>query len=211
MEEKKMEEKKMEEKKEKHKDNSKEKLIPKNELKENKGNEKDLKSDKKNEVKNKEEAKQTKNLDKNKLDSKKIKKIITKKEEAIAKSNKLPISKKHATYICNFIKGKKIDESIFQLNEVLKFKRAIPFKGEIPHRKGKGIMSGRYPIKAVQNMINILKALKGNVIVNGMDLEKIRIYIATSSWSSRPLRRGNRKSKRTNVILKAKEFPEVKK
>ncbi len=57
----------------------------------------------------------------------------------------------------------------FQLNEVLKFKRAIPLKG-IPI-EGKGIMSGRYPIKAVQNMINILKALKGNVIVNGMDLK----------------------------------------
>jgi len=52
----------------------------------------------------------------------------------------LPISTKHSIAICNFIRGKKIEESVAKLNEVLNFKRALPMKGEIPHRKGK-IMS----------------------------------------------------------------------
>ncbi|MCH7568247.1 MAG: hypothetical protein IIA87_02395 [Nanoarchaeota archaeon] len=134
-----------------------------------------------------------------------------KKEEAIAWGRNLHISKKQGVYICEFIKNKKIDGAIKDIEEVIKLKRAIPFKGEIPHRKGKGIMSGRYPVKATKLFINVLKALRGNSIVNGLDLDKTRIYFASASWASRPMRSRSRRAKRTNVILKAREISEVKK
>jgi len=67
-------------------------------------------------------------------------------------------------------------------------------------------MSGRYPIKAAGLFINVLKSLRGNILVNGLDLDKTKIYHASASWGRRPLRKGNRKSKRTNVIVKAKEM-----
>jgi hypothetical protein len=51
-----------------------------------------------------------------------------------------------------------------------------------------------------------LKGLKGNALVNSMDLEKTRIYTASTSWASRPARRGGKHAKRSNVILKAKEI-----
>ncbi len=129
-----------------------------------------------------------------------------KKHEAVAYGDALPISKKHGMYICSFIRGKKIDSAIANLQEVLKFKKAVPFKGEIPHRKGKGMMSGRYPISASKQFITLLKGLKGNVIVNGMDLDKTVIAEASSSWASRPARRDSRKGKRSHIILKAREI-----
>jgi ribosomal protein L22 len=135
---------------------------------------------------------------------KKDERPIIKKEEAIANGSSVPISKKQGMYICTFIKNKPIDKAIQDLNSVILYKKAVPFKGEIPHRKGG--QPGRYPIKAAGYFINLLKGLKGNVIVNGMDLDKTKIYIASASWASRPGRSGNRSAKRTNVILKAKEF-----
>jgi len=137
---------------------------------------------------------------------KKKEKPSIKKEEAIALGRNLHISKKHGIYICSFIKKKKIDDAINDLDAVKKFKKAVPFKGEIPHRKGKGIMSGRYPVKGAGLFISVLKGLKGNVIVNGLDLDKTRIYYASANWGSRPMRSKRREGKRTNVILKAKEM-----
>lgn len=135
---------------------------------------------------------------------------IAKKDEAIAHGSSIRASKKASMYICDFIKNKPIDLAVSQLQEVIKMKRAIPFKGEIPHRHGKGMMSGRYPINVSKIFINILKGLKGNVIVNGMDLDKTRIAFASASWASRPQRAGGVRAKRTNVILKAREATNIK-
>ena len=114
-------------------------------------------------------------------------------------------------YICSFIKNKKIDDAMKDLGEVILMKRAVPFKGEIPHRKGRGMMSGRYPVKAAGLFINLLKSLKGNVLVNGMDLDKTRIKIASANWAARPMRSNRREGKRTHVVLKAREILEEKK
>lgn len=130
---------------------------------------------------------------------------VIKKEDAVARGSAVPISKKQAMYICKFIKNKEIDQAISDLTKVIMLKQAVPFKGEIPHRKGKGMMSGRYPVKASRYFINLLKALKGNAIVNGLELEKTRIAEASASWAARPMRTRSRSAKRTNVILKAKE------
>ncbi len=167
----------------------------------------DVKDDKKVDDKKKEEVKaDVKDEKKEKKKDKKKEPELPKKEEAIARGSNLPVSLKHSVFICSFIKGKEIDVAIKELEEVLKMKRAIPFKGEIPHRKGKGMMSGRYPIKASGEFIRVLKGLKGNVIVARMDLDKTRIAEASASWARRPARRGNKKAKRTNLILKAKEI-----
>lgn len=127
--------------------------------------------------------------------------------EAIARGINLPISKKHSMYICKFIKSKPIEKALYDLKNVIELKQAVPFKGEIPHRKG--MMSGRYPIKASRLFINILKSLKGNAIINALDLDKTRIVFASANWASRPARFEGRRAKRTHVILKAKEVNQV--
>ena len=83
-------------------------------------------------------------------------------------------------------------------------------KGEIPHRSAPGIMSGRYPINAATQFVYLLKALKGNSIVNGLDISKVRISYASATWASRPGRRGGTRFKRAFVLLKAKEFDNQK-
>lgn len=131
----------------------------------------------------------------------------TKKEEAMARGDSVRASKRHCMYICNFIKGKTVDQAIMELEQVVKMKRAIPFKGEIPHRKG-DMMSGRYPVNAAKIFITMLKGLKGNILVNGMELEKTRIVSGISNWAARPAKRAGGKSKRTHVTLIAKEVAE---
>ena len=140
---------------------------------------------------------------------KKEERALVKKDEAFARGLNLPVSKKQCMYICSFIKNKTIGQAMNDLNDVIKMKRAVPFKGEIPHRRGK-MMSGRYPVKASMLFVNMLKSLKGNANVNGLDSEKTRIYLASASWAARPMRSNNRSAKRTYVILRAKEIKTLK-
>ena len=137
--------------------------------------------------------------------TKETKSEVPKKDEAVAYGRNLPVSKKQCMYIGSFIKNKTIDQALGELQLVIDMKKAVPFKGEIPHRKGKGMMSGRYPVKAAKLFIALLKGLKGNVIVNGMDPDKTKITISSASWARRPARKGGRHAKRTNVILNARE------
>ncbi len=156
---------------------------------------------KKNEIK--EEIKKTKEP------KKKIKQIVKKKDEAIVNGKSLPISTKYSMAICKFIKKKPIEKAITDLEEVLKFKKAVPMKGEIPHRKGE-IMSGRYPINAVKQFIRLLKNLLANSNTNG--LEEPIIAQAIPNKASRPYGRfGSIKRKRTHVKIIAKEKNKLKK
>src|SRR3989344_3093992 len=132
-----------------------------------------------------------------------------KKDFAIVNGPSVHISKRHGIYICAFIKGKKIDQAISDLQKVIMLKKAVPFKGEIPHRKG-NIMSGRYPVNASKAFISVLKGLKGNIAVNGLSPDKARIVAASASWASRPHTRDGARFKRTHIVLKARETGEKK-
>jgi len=129
-----------------------------------------------------------------------------KRDVALVRAPSVHMSKRHGMYICSFIKGKSIEMAISDLEQVILLKKAVPFKGEIPHRKGKGMMSGRYPVAAAKLFIPMLKNLRGGVIFNEMDLAKTRISLAHANWSSRPQRKGGRKGKRSYIIIEAKEL-----
>lgn len=126
-----------------------------------------------------------------------------KKTEAIVNSVGLPISTKVSVSICKFIRGKKIESAISYLEQVKLQKKAIPMKGEIPHRKGK-IMSGRYPKKASEYFIRLLKSLLANANFNNLNSPIITKSVA--NVGSRPFGRfGRVRRKRTNITLKAEE------
>lgn len=127
-----------------------------------------------------------------------------KKTEAVVNAHNLPISTKYSAAICRFIKNKKIEDAIADLEQVLVLKKAVPMKGEIPHRKGKGIMSGRFPKKATQNFIRLLKSLLANANHNG--LENPILVEAIANIGSRPYGKfGRVRKKRTHVKIKVKE------
>lgn len=137
------------------------------------------------------------------------KKPAQKKTEAVVNVKNLPISSKVSFDICRFIKEKKIDDAVAYLEQVVLKKKAIPMRGEIPHRKGK-IMSGRFPKKASEHFIKILKSLKANAIAN--NLEEPVITEAVSNFASRPRGKfGRVQKKRTHVTIKCKEKKESKK
>jgi len=95
------------------------------------------------------------------VEEKKTKKQIqVKKDEASVNGISLPISTKDSVAICKFVNHKTIERALVDLDLVSKFKKAIPMKGEVPHRKGKGMMAGRYMTKPVGYFIKMLKNLR---------------------------------------------------
>ncbi|HJX49976.1 MAG TPA: uL22 family ribosomal protein [Candidatus Nanoarchaeia archaeon] len=137
-------------------------------------------------------------------------KPVIKKSEATVNATSLPISTKVSSAICKFIKGKTIEDAIKDLELVIKKKKVLPMTGEIPHRKGKGIMSGGYPQNASKEFIILLKGLAGNANVNG--IEEPVIVEAVPNMAARPMGSfGRVRRKRTHVKLVAKEKMEIKK
>lgn len=130
-------------------------------------------------------------------------KNISKKTQAEVNCMSVPISTKQAMAICKFIKYKRIDKAIADLKEVIKHKKIVPMRGEIPHRHGEGVMSGRYPLFASQNFITILKGLKGNANVNG--IEEPVIAEAVANFAPRPFGRfGSVQRRRTHIRIIAR-------
>ena len=137
------------------------------------------------------------------VERKKITKPKEKRTEAVVNSHSLPISTKHSVAVCKFIKNKKIETAIADLQQVIVKKKAVPMKGEIPHRKGR-IMSGRFPKKAAERFIKVLKTLAANANVNGLNNPVISEAIA--NLAQRPRGKAGRvKRKRTHVKIVARE------
>jgi ribosomal protein L22 len=132
------------------------------------------------------------------------------KSEAVVNSINAHLSAKTSAYVCKFIKNKTIDQAIEDLEMVIAQKKVVPMKGEIPHRKGKGIMSGRYPKNAAEHFIKLLKTLAGNSNVNG--LEDPVIVEAFANIGERPFGKfGAVRRKRAHIKIIAKNKVKNKK
>jgi ribosomal protein L22 len=123
-----------------------------------------------------------------------------KKDEVAVKVSGVPISTKYSMAICKFIKYKPIEKAIKDLEEVVKMKKAVPMKGEIPHRKGK-IMAGRFPKRASEQFIVLLKSLLANA--NNHDVEEPVISFAVANIGARPFGRHGIRRKRTHLEIRA--------
>ena len=98
---------------------------------------------------------------------------------ARAMGYEMDISFKHAVEICRAIKGKKIDDAIAYLEDVVAMKKAVPFKNhkkKVAHRKGlEKWYAGRYPVKASREIIKVLKNLKANAEYKGLEVNRLVI------------------------------------
>jgi len=125
-----------------------------------------------------------------------------KKSEARVNAKDTPLSTKVSAAICKFIKNKEIKKAVEELNQVIEKKKPIPMKGEYPHQKG--IMSGKYPVKAAKEFRTLLRSLGANAVENG--LEKPVISVAVSNKGQKPMAKfGMWERKRTHITLVAKE------
>ncbi len=138
-------------------------------------------------------------------EEKKIKKETPKikKTKVSAKGRSVPISTKDAKFVCKFIKNKRIGDAIRDLEQVEAGKKAVPMKGEIPHRKGKGIASGRFPKKAAKHFVILLKSLAANA--NEGNLDEPIITEAIANMAERPYGRFGTQKKRTHIKIIAKD------
>jgi len=132
-----------------------------------------------------------------------------KQSEVKVSGRNITSSTKVAAAICKFVKNKTIAKAIEDLEQVTLLKKAVPMKGEIPHRKGK-IMSGRFPERAAKEFIVLVKSLQGNA--NNHDIEEPVIVGAMANKAQRPYAKGGRaRKKRSHVTLVACEKKTIKK
>ena len=102
---------------------------------------------------------------------------------AIASGRDLRISYKAAVEVLNAIRGKHVDEAEKILLGVIHKERPIPFRrysGKVGHRKGEGFGPGRYPVKAAENILQVLRNAKNNAEVKGLDISKLWVVHAAA-------------------------------
>ncbi|MDI6723528.1 MAG: 50S ribosomal protein L22 [Methanobacterium sp.] len=106
----------------------------------------------------------------------------TKTAKALGRS--LKISPKHAIEICNKIRGMKVENAKNYLEDVIEMKKAVPFKKhnkKVGHRRGlEGWPTGRYPVKAAAQILNVLNNAEANAEYKGLDSENLRIMHISS-------------------------------
>ena len=154
------------------------------------------------------EDKKTESSNEKKVAKTPEKKEVKKKKntEAVVNGRNIPISNKQGKAIGKFIKNKTIEQAISDLTEVLKGKRAVPMVGEIGHKKGVSVASGsgKYPKKASEEFITLLKSLKANAQVKGV--EKPIISLTMTNVARRPFGKfGRVQRKRAHVTIKVTE------
>lgn len=99
---------------------------------------------------------------------------------AKAKANELNMSPKHSIEIATFIRHQRVNDAIAYLNEVVKLKKAIPFRRfnrNVAHKRGLpgNWDAGRYPVKASKAYIRVLESVKKNAEYIGLDADNLEI------------------------------------
>ena len=105
---------------------------------------------------------------------------------AKAKANELNMSPKHSIEIATFIRHQRVNDAIAYLNEVVKLKKAIPFRKfnrNVAHKRGLpgNWDAGRYPVKASKAYIKVLESVKKNAEYLGLDAENLEIIHASAN------------------------------
>ena len=96
-----------------------------------------------------------------------------------ASGRELRVSPKATREVCRAIKGMKLDDAKSFLGKVIEKKVPVPFaryKKAIPHRRGlENWYSGKYPVKAASEVLNVLENAEANAENKGLDPEKLRV------------------------------------
>ncbi len=109
---------------------------------------------------------------------------INLEKTAKASGRELRVSPKHAREVCKTIKGMKLDQAKNYLQQVILKKKPVPFRRfnkKVGHRKGlENAFSGRYPVKAAQQILMVLEGAEANAEFKGLDMERLRIIHASA-------------------------------
>ncbi len=139
-----------------------------------------------------------------------------KENMARALSKDLGISTKVSIEIANFLRGRSSAEAKVILERVLKKKQPIPFKrftDGVGHRKGAGLASGRFPEKASEAFLTLIKQCEANAQAKGLssDLRIVHLVPQKGTNMFRHGRQRRRTYKRTHLEIVLEEMEPVKK
>lgn len=109
-----------------------------------------------------------------------------------ASLREIDVSPKEAREVCAALVGLPLDKARALLEDVIKFKRAIPFrryKKKVGHRRQlQGFYAGRYPIKTAKMLMELLDSLEANAEYKGLDISRLQI-IHAAAYPGRKLKR----------------------
>lgn len=130
----------------------------------------------------------------------------------------VPVSAKHAIEVCSHIRNKTVEKAKSYLESVKKLEQPVHmrrFTEGAGHKSGLG--SGKFPVKAADNILKAVKSAESNAIDKGLSTNLKIVHISTQRAST-PWRYGRqrrRKMKRIHIevvlseIEKKKEAPKT--
>jgi large subunit ribosomal protein L22 len=133
-----------------------------------------------------------------------------KENMAKAYGRSLGISTKVSIEIANHLRGRTTTKAKWILEKVLEKKEAIPFKrftDGVGHRPG-GIGAGRYPQKASEEFLKLIKQAEANAIAKGLSEDLVIVHLAAHKASSqfRQGRQRRRKFKKSHLEIAVQEM-----
>lgn len=102
--------------------------------------------------------------------------VQTEPHQAKAVGNNMRVSWKHCTEIGRFIKGDSVEKAENKLEEVMKKNLAVPatkFDSDAGHVSGQG--KGRYPVKAAEEVLALIRSAKSNAENEGLNVDQLEI------------------------------------
>ncbi len=133
---------------------------------------------------------------------------------ARAKANNLHISTKHSIEICRHLRYKTTNTSKKILEDTIALKTPIPFQRfnrDVGHKPG--MAAGRYPKKAAQDVLKLIKTVEANAQFKGLNTSNLKITKILANKASIPITGGRHRNatKRTNLEIEVIETKEKKK
>lgn len=126
------------------------------------------------------------------------------KTMARASATNTRISMKKSVEVAREIQGKKLSVAIAFLERVVEEKQIVQFRRyntEMPHKRGKGVMSGGYPVNVAKQFLLVLHNAKKNAenLNLGEELKVISASARQGNSRYKMSRLSGRKMKSTNV------------
>jgi large subunit ribosomal protein L22 len=113
-----------------------------------------------------------------------IEEMLNPEKTAKASGRELKISHKASREVCKAIKGMMLNDAKQYLRDVAAKKKAVPYtryNKKLPHRHGLiRTFAGRYPIKASQQILDVLESAQSNAENKGLDVDRLRIMHAAA-------------------------------
>ena len=113
-----------------------------------------------------------------------INELLDPEKTAKASGRELKVSHKAAREVCKALKGMMLNDAKQYLRDVAAKKKAVPYtryNKKLPHRHGLvNSFCGRYPIKASQQILDVLESAQSNAENKGLDVDRLRIIHAAA-------------------------------